>query len=151
MASKVDAVCLALTALWDAAPALDGVTVYDGPQVNSNPVTEALFVGYDADALGETNEGAVAVQDWMAFAKTKDENGEITCAVVVVSGSPDIPTVRARAFAIVSAAEGALRTDPLLGGLVMKSWLSEQRFIPMQTDKGAKARVVFTVAYMAEI
>lgn len=151
MASKVDAVCLALTALFKAAPALSSTTVYDGPQVNADPVTEALFVGYDADALAETNEGAASAQDWMAFAKTKDERAEVTCAVVVVSGSPDIPTVRARAFAIVSAAEDALRTDPLLGGLVMSSWLSEQRFIPMQTDKGAKARVVFTVAYTASI
>lgn len=151
MASKVDAVCLALTAMWQAAVALDPVNVVDGPQVNAISESEWLFVGYDADALDETTEGAVAEQSHEAFLKTKFEAGEVTCAAVVVRGDTDIAAARARAFAIVSAAEDSLRADLLLGGLVMQSWLSEQRYVPMQTDMGAKARVVFVISYLAQV
>lgn len=151
MASKVDAVCLALTALWSAAPALEGVRVVDGPQANSEDANEWLFVGYDGDTLDPNSEGANATQDWMAFAKTKQEDGEITSAVVVRSGVVDIPTVRARAFALVSAAEDALRTDPLLGGVVMQSHISEQRYFPTPSTSGCKVRVVFTVTYLAQL
>jgi hypothetical protein len=151
MASKVDAVCLALTALWQAAVALDPVNVVDGPQVNAISEGEWLFVGYDADTLDETTDGAVGLQTFEAFLKTKFETGEVTCSAVVVRGDTDVPAARARAFAIVSAAEDSLRADLSLGGLAMQCWLSEQRFIPMQTNRGAKARVVFTVSYLAQL
>jgi hypothetical protein len=151
MASKVDAVCLALTALWQAAPALDDVQVVDGPQANAESAPEWLFVGYDADTLNENTEGASAEQDWMAFARTKQEEGQVVCSVVVRSGEVNIAAVRTRAFEIVSAAEDALRSDPLLGGLAMQTWLSDQRFIPMVTTSGCKARVVFTVTYLAQL
>ena len=151
MASKLDAVCLALTAKWAALPTLSGVQVVDGPQVNSDASPEWLFVGYDADTMGDANEGAVAAQDWMAFQRTKEEDGNVICAVVVVSGDVSIPPLRARALAILSAAEDALRADNLLGGLVMKSHVSEVQFFPLVTSSGAKARLVFTVTYLAEI
>ena len=150
MATKLDAVCIALTTLWDAA--FDAtVQVVDGPQVNSDPSSDWLFVGHDADRPDDTNDGAVATQDWMAFQRTKEEDGEVTCAIVVVSGDTAIPTVRARALDILSDAEDALRANPTIGGLVMKSHVSEIRFIPVVTSDGSKARVVFTVTYLAEI
>ena len=151
MASKLDAVCLFLAALWQADPDFSTVRVVDGPQVNEEDANEWLFVGYDADNLDDSTEGASAEQDWMAFAKLKQEQGEVTCAAVVRSGEVNIPAVRARALDIVSDAEDGLRTDPTLGGLVMQSWLSDQRFIPMVTQTGCKARVVFTVSYLAQL
>ena len=148
MASKLDAVCLALASLWQS---VSGPRVVDGPQVNAESLPEWLFVGFDGADPGEGNEGASADQEWMAFARIKQEQGEITCAAVVVSGEADIPAVRARADDIISDAEGLLRADPTLGGLVMQAGLSRQIFFPMQTDKGAKARVVFTVTYQAQL
>lgn len=151
MATQLDAVCLALTAMWQAAPALDGVNVVDGPQANSEDLNEWLFIGYDADTQDENNDGANADQTWMAMNRVKREEGEVICAAVVRSGDVDIPAVRARAFAIVSAAEDELRPNHQLGGLVMQSMVAEQRFIPIVTLAGAKARVVFTVTYEAQI
>lgn len=151
MASKMDAVCLALTALWKAAPALAAVTVYDGPQVTGETPTDYLYVGYDGDLSNDDSEGSSAEQDWMAFAKLKQERGEIVCAAIANSGDVDVPAVRARAADIVSKAEDALRVDPLLGGLVMQSWLSDQRFIPVIDSNGSVARVVFTVSYVAQL
>ncbi len=147
MATKVDAVCLALTALWTAA--LTGVQVADGPQANSDASNDWLFVG--DDAADEGNEAAAVDQSWMAFAKTMQETGEITCAVVSRAGDTDIPTVRARAYAILASAETALRVDPLLGGVVMQSYVSAHQYMPVITQGGCKARVVFTVTYQAQL
>jgi hypothetical protein len=149
MASKTDAVCLALTAMWTTA--LTGVQVADGPQVNSDPSIDWLFVGFNGDVPDEYNEGAIAQQSLMAFAKTKQEDGQVTCSVVSTSGDTDIPATRARAYGLVAAAEAALRADMTLGGLVMHSFVSDHRYSPVQTTKGAKVRVVFTVTYQAQL
>lgn len=153
MASKVDAAILALTVMWQAAMAttLAGVQVVDGPQANSDAASSWLFVGADGGTPTEDVEAAVAEQSWMAFAKTKQEDAEVTCAAVVVRGDTDIPAARASANAIVSAAEDLLRADLLLGGLVMKAHISAIRYIPSQTQAGAKVRIVFTVTYMAQL
>lgn len=151
MSTKADAVCLALAALWGADPDLSAVEVADGPQVNSDAANEWLFVGFDGDAPDEGSEGLTAEQDLMAFLKTKQETGEITNAVVVRDGGTDIPSLRARAFQILSDAEDALRADMTLGNLVMHAYVSEHTYMPAQTTQGAKVRVVFTVTYQAQI
>jgi hypothetical protein len=153
MATKVDAVCLALTTLWQAAMAttLSGVQVVDGPQVNADASSDWLFVGYDGDSPDDGNEGAVATQDLMAFAKVKQEDAEITCAVVTVRGDADIPAARARALAIFAAAEDLLRADMHLAGAVMHAFVSAHQYMPAITQGGAKVRVVFTVTYKAQL
>jgi hypothetical protein len=153
VSTKTDAVCLALTALWQAAMSgtLSGVQVVDGPQVNSDPSSDWLFVAFDGDQPDEGNEAVVATQDLMAFAKVKQEDAEVTCAAISVRGDADVPSARARAFAIVSAAEDLLRTDMQLGGLVMHAFVSSHQYIPVITQGGCKARVVFTVTYKAQL
>jgi hypothetical protein len=149
VSTKVDAVCLALTALWTSA--LTDVQVADGPQANSDSGNDWLFVGANGDAPDESTEAAAVDQSWMAFAKTMQETGQVTCAVVSRSGDTGIPALRARAYAILATAETALRADPLLGGVVMQSYVSAHQYIPAQTTQGAKARVVFTVTYQAQL
>jgi hypothetical protein len=149
VSTKVDAVCLALTALWTSA--LTGIQVADGPQANSDAANDWLFVGADGDAPDDGNEAAAVDQSWMAFAKTMQETAEITCAIVSRAGEPSITAVRARAYGFLAAAETALRADPLLGGVVMQSYVSEHQLIPVVTTSGAKARVVFKVTYQAQL
>lgn len=149
MTTKVDAVCLALTTLWTSA--LPDVQVADGPQANSDAANDWLFVGADGDTPNDGNEAAAVDQSWMAFAKTMQETGEITCAIVSRAGEPSISAVRARAYSILAAAETALRADPLLGNLVMQSYVSEHQLIPVVTTTAAKARVVFKVTYQAQL
>jgi hypothetical protein len=149
MASKTDAVILALTAMWTAA--LTSAVVADGPQANSDAANDWLFVGADGDAPDEGNEAAAVEQSWMAFARTKQEDGEVTCAVVSRSGDTNIPALRARAYALFSAAEDALRADNTLGGLLMQSYVSAHQYSPAQTTQGGRVRVVFTVTYQAQI
>ncbi len=149
MATKTNAVCLALTAMWTAA--LTNVNVVDGPQVNSDPTADWLFVGFNGGSPDEFNEGATAQQSPMTFARGKQEDGQITCAVVSVSGDTDIPAARLRAYAFVAAAEDAVRNDMTLGGLVMHAFVSDHRYSPVQTDSGAKVRIVFTVTYKGQL
>lgn len=154
MSTQIDAVILALTAQWQAlavtAGTLEGVQVVDGPQVNSDPSTEWLFVGYDGAEGSEFAEGATAEQTLLTFSKGKAESPEIKCSAVVVRGDTEMPSARQRAFAIMSAAEDALRNNMTLGGLVMHAYVSTITYIPTQTDRGAKARVWFTVTYQAQ-
>lgn len=153
MAASTGPVILYLTSMWQAltATTLSGADVVDGPQVDSEPVTDRIFVGFNGDTPDEYNEGAVAQQSRMAFARVKQEDGQVTCAVVSVSGDTDIPALRARAYGFLSAAEDALRQDPQLGGLVMDSFVSDHRYSPVQTQQASKVRIVFTVTYKGQI
>lgn len=151
MTTKVDAVCLYLTAMWQADTDLDAVEVVDGPQANSDASNEWLFVGFDGDRPDEGNEAVEAEQDLMTFARGKQESGNVTCAVVVRSGDTDTTAVRARAYEVLSDAEDTLRADMQLGGLVMHAYVSTHQYIPVITQGGCKARVVFTVTYLAQL
>lgn len=154
MSTQADAVILALVAKWQAlavpAGTLDGVRVVDGPQVDSDPSPEWLFVGHTGGGPDDTTEAVTVEQTLMGFLKTKQEAGEVRCSAIVVRGDTDIAAARLRALAIVSAAETALRNDMPLGGLVMHSFVSGIAYTPQQTDSGAKVRVVFTVTYQAQ-
>lgn len=153
MTAKTDAVCLYLTAMGQAltATTLTGVTVADGPQVNSDPASDWLFVGFNGDIPDEYNEGAIAQQSLMTFARGKQEDGQITCSVVSVASTADIPAVRTRAYGFVGAFEDAVRADMQLGGLVMHAFVSDHRYSPVQTQQGAKVRIVFTVTYKGQL
>lgn len=151
MSTLTDPVILALTAKWQAlmTTTLTGVQVADGPQVNCDASPDWLFVGHDGG--NDENEAATAQQNLMAFARTKGEDAEVRCAAVSVRGDTELPTARQRAYAIVSAAEDALRTDMQLGSLVMQAYVSSHSYIPAQTTAGAKVRVLFTVTYKAQL
>ncbi len=149
MSSKTDAAVLYLTAMWTAA--LTGVTIADGPQVNSDPTADWLFVGFNGGSPDEFNEGATAQQSMLTFNRGKAEDGQITCAVVSVAGDTNIPATRARAYAFMATAEDAVRNDMTLGGLVMHAFVSDHRYSPVQTDNGAKVRIVFTVTYKGQL
>lgn len=145
--SKVDAVCVALTALWQGL----ADQVVDGPQANGDASDEWLFVGADGDAPDEGAEAVVVEQELMAFAKQQMETGEVTCAVVVRDGTTNPAGLRPRVFEILDDASSALRADMTLGNLVMHAFVSGHTYIPVITQGGCKARVVFTVTYQAQI
>ena len=149
MSAKIDTVILALAALWESA--LTGIQVVDGPQVNSDASNDWLFVGFNGDIPDELNEAATAEQSLMAFSRVKGDDGQITCAVVSRAGDTDIPALRARAVGFLATAEDALRADMQLGGLVMHAFVSAYQYSPVQTQQGAKVRVVFTVTYKAQL
>lgn len=154
MATSTDPVIRYLVAMWQAlvATTLAGADVVDGPQVDSEPVSDRLFVGFNGGSPDEFNEGATAFLSRMAFQRVNQEDGQITCAVVSIStDAAELVALRVRAYGYLSAAEDALRADPKLGALVMDSYVSDHRYSPVQTQQGAKVRIVFTVTYKGQI
>lgn len=146
MSTQLDAVCLALVPLFQAA--IPTVRVVDGPLLSLTDENEWLFVGNDA-AFAE-GEGATVTQEWLV-ADVRSEWGEITNAIVVRSGDVDIPALRARALSILGTCETALRANRTLGGLLKDIELITHRYFPAVTSSGSKARIVFTVRYLAQL
>jgi len=150
--AKGHAVAVALTALWTAAPAFTGVKVVDGPQATYDASPEWLFVGYDGGEPDGKTPGIQTAQDWMSFARTLQEPvAAVTCGLTVKGGGPDLLTARARVYTLLTAASDVVRADPTLGGLVMQSYVSESRYYPLIGSGGSKARLVFDVAYRAQL
>lgn len=151
-ASRVPAVLDTLVARFDAAAALDGVRVVDGPIVTSEPLHEAVYVGYDGDPDG----GGDAVdfqQQWAAIGqKAKDETFTVTCAVVVWRGSTTVRPVRLRAFEVLAAVEDVLRADPSLG-LPPPSVVAfaSGSLVQSQRQSGIEIRIPFGVAVQTRI
>lgn len=89
-----------------------GVPVYDGPQADSDVLTEpsALVIGWspgnDAGEIRLEPRGATA-------ARTRDEASRVRCVAVASSGN--MKAARDAAFAILATVETVTRTNPDLG------------------------------------
>jgi len=160
--SQVPAVTDYLVATAQAWPSLDGVLVVDGPQtpVATQDMQQVLWIGANPAEL--TGTSAEADQNWpvMDSARTRDENGTITCAAQHWSGDTTIKTHRDGAAAIVAAVELMLRGTPRvggpgdasMGGLVMWSGVAgPYEWYPRQVANGALMLTVFRITYRARL
>lgn len=160
--SQVPAVTDWLVNACQGSAALSAVTVADGPQppAATQDMQQVLWIGADPASLGDV--AAEADQDWpvLDHARTRDENGTITCAAQHWSGDTTIKTHRDGAAAIVAAVELLLRGDTLtggpgdasMGGLVMWSGVSgPYQWYPRQVASGALVLVVFRITYRARL
>lgn len=152
--SRVPAAVDALLALCNAAVALDGVEVVDGPPTVDLTSLERLHIGYQPGA----EEAVTLVQDFnSAGARTRDENFTILCYAEARAGGIDMQARRTEVFAIVAAVETALRatdaapTAPTLSGTVLWAHLTTGNLAQVQTDNGAGAGLAFTVTCRARI
>ncbi|HWU24080.1 MAG TPA: hypothetical protein VN088_21270 [Nocardioides sp.] len=144
----VDAFVAALTASADLA----GVKVVDGPLVTDSAATEWVFVGYDADPQGEYAT-ASTTQQWAGLgAKAKNEDIQLTCAVLVRKGATAVKPCRDRTFALFAAVEAVVRADPALGlPPPTVCSISETNFHTEQTDKGVQGRMPFILSCSTRI
>jgi hypothetical protein len=108
--SRVPATIDALVALFTAA----GLTTWDGPLVTGD-YQPAIHVGYDGDPEGDF-KAVDADQEWAGIgAKSRDEEFDVICCAITVSGNSDIRSAREAAFAMLAVVENALRVNPSLG------------------------------------
>lgn len=165
--SQVPAVIDYLVTACQASPQLGAsptapVIVIDGPEETADTLAEPLhlWIGWDQEATGGPD--AEATQDWpvMDHARTRDENGTITCTADAWSGDTRMKTQRDSCAAIVAAVELLLRGDTLtggpgdasMGGLVMWSGVAGPfQWVPRQTADGAGCSCVFRVTYRARL
>jgi hypothetical protein len=160
--SQVPAVTDWLVAAAQSSAALSDVTVVDGPQIPAATQNrpQVLWIGADPASLNDA--AAEAAQNWpvMDNARTRDEDGAITCAAQDWSGDTTISTHRDGAAAIVAAVELLLRGTPrvggpgdaTMGGLVMWSGVDgPYAWYPRQVANGALVLVTFRVTYRARL
>lgn len=130
-------------------PGWSGVSVYDGPPVTADAPTDYVTVGF---VVGEDFGGAYEQTrngdgGWQG---ALEESGTVRSEVVCSTGDVDMPSVRARAFALVDAWEAWVSADERLGVLGPSSISSLSVDVqPAQTTSGSVQRLAVTLVYLA--
>ncbi|WP_320784196.1 hypothetical protein [Streptomyces sp. CRN 30] len=145
MASRVPEIIDTLVALAKADPALAGVRVADGPEVTGDSVPDWLVIGFDGDPSGDF-EAAQTAGGWSDLATGREEEFLITVAAIANRGDTDIVAARRRAYEIAERVGTWLRTSPDLGLVSLEASVAGTRLVQDQTDQGAQARLLLTVA-----
>lgn len=124
--------------------------VFDGPPVTGAAPTEFVTVGF---VLGEDNAGSYEQTrngDTGGWQNALEESGAVLSEIVCTTGDVDLPTVRARAFALADAWEAWVSADPTLGVLGPSSVSSLSVDVqPAQTTDGSAQRLTVTLSYLA--
>jgi len=140
-----------VAALASADPDLQ---VWDGP-VLTGDASEAVFVGFDGLFEGEETS-TTTQQQWASGIgqNARDEDNQVTCAVVVVVGNADTswkPT-RDRVYAILDVVGEALRADSSLGlPPPSVAELMPGDYFQEPTENGFQGRLVFSVHHKTRV
>ncbi|MYU24759.1 hypothetical protein [Streptomyces sp. SID8352] len=145
MGSRVPEIIDALVTLARADPGLADVRVTDGPELTGDSDREWLVVGFDGDPEGDY-EAAQTVGGWADLGGGGEEEFQIPVAALVMSGDTDVVALRRRAYAIADHVETWLHASPGLGLESVEAQIAGTQLVQDQTSRGARARLVLTVA-----
>ncbi|MFD4259959.1 hypothetical protein ACFWR9_20660 [Streptomyces sp. NPDC058534] len=145
MGSRIPEVIARLVALGDGDTELADVQVSDGPEVTETGASDWLIFGFDGDQTGDF-EAAQSVSDWTDLGAGREEQFEVTCAAVAKRGDTDIVAARARVHEIGARVEAWVQADPTLGLDALLASVARTRLVQDQTDTGAQAVLLLTVA-----
>jgi hypothetical protein len=143
----------ALLAAYQAAPALQGVPVYDGAQITSSTDPDFLVVGHDGTtgtdgALQATALAGNYLQQWADTSTGQDETGIVQCLIVAQTGDPaDVAGRRTRAPTHLAAAEDAAAAAR--PSHLTFDGTSDGRIVYRQGAAGVAVLVAYRVAYSA--
>ena len=143
----------ALISAYQAAPALAGVPVYDGPQPAAAADPDFLIVGHDATMAADGSLEATALagnflQNWSDFTSPREETGSVNCLIVSQTGDPaDTAGRRARAAVLLAAAEDAAATATVTH--LTFDGTTDGRFLTRQGQAGVAILVAYRVSYSA--
>lgn len=136
------------------------VSVFDGPQppAATQSLERVLWIG--ANPAEPDAMTADSAQSWpvMDKARTRDEDGTVTCAAQCWSGSADNRALRDGAAGILAQFELLLRGDgstgpgdATMGDLVFWSGVDTTQWWPRSMTKGSAVLVVFNVTYRSRL
>jgi hypothetical protein len=145
MGSRIPDVIAALVALARTDPELKGVAVADGPEVSESQELEWLIPGWDGDPNGDF-QAAQSSTAWSDLGPGREEEFQVTVAVIVNRGDTDVPAARARAYEIFGRVEAWLRADPGLGLRSLEAGIGGTQLVQDQTDNGAQVRLALSIA-----
>lgn len=121
-------------------------TVFDGPELSSE-YTDAVWIGFDGDPLGE-RKSVSAAAEWAGIgAKRRTEIIDILCAAVAVSGDGVPKDARDRVYAVIGEVELLIRADPSLvqAPPFVASITTHELLWDWLETAGLQARLTFTV------
>jgi hypothetical protein len=152
--SRIPAAIDGLVSALRAAPALDGVVVFDGPPPRDLTDRDLVAVGWQ---LGGDSSAEMTQDFASAGARTRDETFAVACWLEAWTGDIDVGLRRARAFVLLGAVEEVLRgtnsnpTAPTLGGAVLWAHLTQASLLQQNTQDGVRVGIAFTVTCRARI
>ncbi|PAK25790.1 hypothetical protein CJD44_14260 [Streptomyces sp. alain-838] len=145
MGSRVPEVIDRLLALGGADSALKGVRVSDGPELTEDADLEWFIPGWDADPNGDY-QAASTLGGWAGLGSRREEQFQVTVAVIAFNGDTDVRAARERAYEIAYAVEAWFVADPSIGLPELEAAIEASQLTQDQTDKGAKATLLLSVA-----
>ncbi len=118
--------------------------VLDGPHVGEI-LADVIVVGLSENP--ERPGYTTSVSRLEGFGRPRlEENWTVRCLLSVMTGDSDIPAMRARAVAIITALDTALRDAHHLEGVWDRARFgSEAQWVPIQYEQGTVVNVLFTV------
>lgn len=142
------------------ASATAKVLVHDGPLPYGEELTAErnLWIGWDQ--VNGSAGGEDSAQSWsiLDHARTREEDGTVTCTADAWTGSVKLKTARDMCAAIVAGVELLLRGDgntgpgnARMGGLAFWSSVDDLKWYPRQDQQGAGMACVFTVGFRARL
>lgn len=141
----IDAIVAALR----AAPSLSTATIYDGIEIDSSDPTNWISIGHDGSEDGEVVAANLRNEYKQLGAKSMFEDGSINCTLSSWTGDTNLSVCRTSAYALLSAVDTVIRTDPSFGGVVLYSGLESHTPTYVQTSQGAAVQINFTIYYKA--
>ena len=129
--STVPAALVALVQRLQTTPELEGVKVYDGPQIDGSAPMESITVGLSGDEDALAAEGQDA-REGLAADRSR-ETYTIHCLIEVSNARGDHIAARGRAFELVNAVGGMLAINPLLDGVATSAQLGSWSLLQGQS------------------
>ncbi|MDX3353894.1 hypothetical protein PV703_11350 [Streptomyces sp. ME01-24h] len=145
MPSRVPELIDALVEMAKADDGLAGVRVTDGPEVSEDDAPDWLIVGFDGDPDGEFL-AAQTEGGWSDLATGREEQFQLVVAAIAKRGDTNMRAARLRAYAIGGRLEALLRADPRVGLSSLEAAIVQTRLLQPQSDLGAMAVLLLTVA-----
>ena len=142
--SSVPAVLDYLVRRWTQL--LPDVYVNDGQPLDEP--ADLVLVGFTGEPGESILEPDYGIED-MAMSSDLETYTITNVASSWKGAERDPKVIRDAVYGWVDTLATDLSTDPTLGGLVLQARISTGRFAPWQTDQGATAVLVFTVAVKA--
>lgn len=151
--SSVPAALLGLAATLQAWPDLEGVEIWDGPNVTESKALAVIGVGWTGERMARTGAYPETVSPMADVTATIDamtltkayEQYPIRNTLAVLNGGRSIVAARTRAYELLSACGAAIAADKKLGGAVAMAYLGNHTATQEQTQRGALVTIAFEV------
>ena len=139
-----------VVAALQSAPSLTGVFIVDGPELNAISEGEVIIIGHDGVPIGEVPASSAINAYEPLGARRMSEKGTLDCVIrSYPKTSIDLRTLRDRAYALLSAVDNIIRTDPTFSQSVQRSGIGQSTMHYTPVTQGYGVKLTFSIDYEA--